>query len=90
MLRNRLPSFVRPSFSGAPKKCEFIRGGMNVIDVLSILPYFVSVFLVESKANAGGFDNVRRIVQVFRIGRILRVFKLARHSAGLQGSLYIS
>ena len=71
---------------GAPKKWEFIRGGMNVIDVLSILPYFVSVFFVEANASAGGFDNVRRIVQVFRIGRILRVFKLARHSAGLQAS----
>ena len=57
-----------------------------MIDVLSILPYFVSVFFVEANASAGGFDNVRRIVQVFRIGRILRVFKLARHSAGLQAS----
>jgi hypothetical protein len=61
---------------------------MNVIDVLSIMPYFLSVFLVESNANVGGFDSVRRIVQVFRIGRILRVFKLARHSAGLQTFVY--
>ena len=61
---------------------------MNVIDVLSILPYFVSIFLVESNTNAGGFDNIRRIIQVFRIGRILRVFKLARHSAGLQSFAY--
>jgi len=38
---------------------------MNIIDVLSILPYFISMFLVESNADAGGsFDNVRRIVQV--------------------------
>ncbi len=61
---------------------------MNIIDVLSILPYFISVFLVESNANAESFDNVRRIVQVFRIGRILRIFKLARHSTGLQAFAY--
>ena len=30
------------------------------------------------------FDDVRRIIQVFRIARIMRIFKLARHSVGLQ------
>ena len=62
-------------FLGAPQKWAFIKGAMNIIDVLSILPYFVSIFLIESNADAGSFDNVRRLVQVFRIGRILRVFK---------------
>ena len=61
---------------------------MNVIDVLSILPYFVSIFLIESNAGAGSFDDVRRIVQVFRIARIMRIFKLARHSVGLQAIAY--
>lgn len=75
--------------AGAPNKWLFVKGAMNIIDVLSILPYFVSIFLLESNSgDAGSFDNVRRIVQVFRIGRILRVFKLARHSTGLQSFAY--
>jgi len=35
------------SFIGAPKKWVFFKGVMNIIDVLSILPYFISVFLIE-------------------------------------------
>lgn len=75
-------------FAGAPKKWEFVKGLMNVIDLMTILPYFVSVFLVETNASAGSFDNVRQIIQVFRIGRIMRIFKLARHSTGLQSFAY--
>ena len=61
---------------------------MNIIDVLAIAPYYVSVILVETQAGAGSFDDVRKIVQVFRIMRILRIFKLARHSTGLQAIMY--
>ena len=32
------------SFAGAPKKCEFLTDTLNIIDVLSILPFFVSLF----------------------------------------------
>nr|XP_040583889.1 potassium voltage-gated channel protein Shab-like isoform X2 [Lepeophtheirus salmonis] len=74
--------------AGAPAKWNFIKGAMNIIDVLAIMPYFVSVFLLESSGNVGSFDDVRRIVQVFRIMRILRIFKLARHSVGLQAIAY--
>ncbi len=40
---------------------------MNIIDVLSIIPYFISVVVGETNAGEtgkGSFDNVRRIVQV--------------------------
>ena len=73
---------------GAPKKWAFIKEGMNIIDVLAIAPYYVSVILYETTAGPGGFDDVRKIVQVFRILRILRIFKLARHSTGLQAIMF--
>ncbi len=56
---------------------------MNVIDLLAILPYYVSIALVNS-TSVGQLTEVRRIAQFFRIMRILRIFKLARHSVGLQ------
>ena len=34
-------------FIGAPKKWAFIKNGMNIIDVLAILPYFISMLLIE-------------------------------------------
>ena len=89
-------------FASSPDKCEFVKGGMNVIDILAILPYFLSLFILgggddddddknvdgEEDDDGGGFEQIRKMVQVFRIMRILRIFKLARHSTGLQALGY--
>ena len=64
---------------------------MNIIDLLGILPYFMS--LVISLVTETGTKNdeetkyqseMRRIAQIFRIMRIFRIFKLARHITGLR------
>ena len=45
-------------FAGSPKKWEFVKSAMNVIDVLAILPYYVSLFLM-------GEDEVAVITKIF-------------------------
>ena len=52
--------------AGAPRKGEFLKNGMNIIDVLAILPYFISMIIIETYGGGGEFDDVRRIVQIFR------------------------
>ena len=78
-------------FLGAPKKCAFLKDAMNIIDVLAILPFFISLIVLEA-VPAGGdsedFQEIERFLAVFRIMRIMRIFKLARHSTGLQSIAY--
>lgn len=73
-------------FIGAPNKIHFLKGFMNFIDLLAIVPYYIALILVN--ANGVIIGDVRKILQVFRIMRIFRIFKLARHSTGIQSVGY--
>ena len=32
---------------GCPKKWEFLKNGMNMVDVLAIMPYYVELFMSQ-------------------------------------------
>ena len=59
---------------------RFVKGGMNIVDLLGILPYFASLILSlvmtatagQGQNTANYQDEMRRIAQIFRILRILR------------------
>lgn len=75
----------------SPSKRKFLQGALNFIDLLAIMPYYLSYFLIERRKNMGEEDEYktfRKVVQVFRLMRVLRVFKLGRHSRGLQSLGY--
>uniref|UniRef100_A0A5K3FBW2 Ion_trans domain-containing protein n=1 Tax=Mesocestoides corti TaxID=53468 RepID=A0A5K3FBW2_MESCO len=68
-------------FIVAPCKCRFLKSPMNMIDIVAILPFYISKALDSLTA-------ISKVVQVFRLLRVLRVLKLARHSVGLQALGY--
>lgn len=61
-----------------PNVLEFAKNAMNIIDFLSIIPFYLTL-LLESVVGL----NLEAFV-VLRVLRIFRVFKLSRHSKRLQ------
>lgn len=74
-------------FLCARDRCRFVRSVANIIDLLAILPFYITL-LVESLCGGESsqeLENVGRIVQVLRLLRALRMLKLGRHSTGTFG-----
>ncbi|XP_046905977.1 potassium voltage-gated channel subfamily F member 1-like [Hypomesus transpacificus] len=65
-------------------KVKFVLSFMNIIDFMSIMPFYVVLTLTSLGTTMMELVNVQQAVQALRIMRIARIFKLARHSAGLQ------
>lgn len=61
----------------SPNKIAFLKGVLNILDLLSILPFYVTLTVPEE--SAGSID----ILRVMRVIRVCRIFKLTRHSKGL-------
>ncbi|XP_038623875.1 potassium voltage-gated channel subfamily A member 5-like [Tachyglossus aculeatus] len=84
-------------FSACPSKADFSRDVMNVIDVMAIFPYFITLGTelgqpppARPQSSGGGPNGQPQqamslaILRVIRLVRVFRIFKLSRHSKGLQ------
>eukprot|EP00064_Thunnus_orientalis_P024156 superscaffoldBa00009988_g24434 len=65
-------------------KCEFVRRPLNIIDLLAITPYYVSVTVTILTGENSQLQRAGVTLRVLRIMRIFWVIKLARHFLGLQ------
>ncbi|XP_004070777.1 potassium voltage-gated channel subfamily A member 10-like [Oryzias latipes] len=73
-------------FVACPSKSEFFHNIMNIIDIISIIPYFVTVITetFTTPQESSGQNMSLAILRIIRLVRVFRIFKLSRHSKGLQ------
>ncbi|XP_053320647.1 potassium voltage-gated channel subfamily A member 2-like [Spea bombifrons] len=73
-------------FFACPSKPAFFKNMMNVIDIVAIIPYFITLGteLAEQQGSNGQQAMSLAILRVIRLVRVFRIFKLSRHSKGLQ------
>ncbi|KAF3690156.1 Potassium voltage-gated channel subfamily A member 3 [Channa argus] len=73
-------------FFACPSKTSFSKNIMNIIDIVAIIPYFITLGteLAERQTNGSQQAMSLAILRVIRLVRVFRIFKLSRHSKGLQ------
>ncbi|CAJ0577057.1 unnamed protein product, partial [Mesorhabditis spiculigera] len=70
-----------------PKRWEFVRKTLNLIDLLTILPFYMELCLPLAGVHSGKLKDLTGamlVIRVLRVLRMARVFKLARYSTSLQ------
>ncbi|XP_071458688.1 voltage-gated potassium channel regulatory subunit KCNG2 isoform X2 [Marmota flaviventris] len=70
----------------AESKCAFLRRPLNIIDILAILPFYVSLLVGLAAGPAGSklLERAGLVLRLLRALRVLYVMRLARHSLGLR------
>ncbi|VEL07371.1 unnamed protein product, partial [Protopolystoma xenopodis] len=72
-------------FASSPEKLAFFQDIMNFIDIVAIIPYFITLGTVIADDTKGQNQAMSlAILRVIRLVRVFRIFKLSRHSKGLQ------
>ncbi|CAH1985106.1 unnamed protein product [Acanthoscelides obtectus] len=67
-------------FIASPNKCEFIHSSVNIIDYIATASFYADLVLRKFASHLENAD----IMEFFSIIRIMRLFKLTRHSSGLK------
>lgn len=68
-------------FIVSPDKSDFLKSPINIIDLLALISFFLDMIL-SNYVEDGHIGNLE-MLEFFSIVRIMRLFKLTRHIAGL-------
>uniref|UniRef100_A0A8D0DZ79 Voltage-gated potassium channel regulatory subunit KCNG3 n=1 Tax=Salvator merianae TaxID=96440 RepID=A0A8D0DZ79_SALMN len=71
-------------FIVSKNKCDFVKRPLNIIDLLAITPYYISVLMTIFTGENSQLQRAGVTLRVLRMMRIFWVIKLARHFIGLQ------
>lgn len=61
----------------SPQRCKFFKSAMGMIDLLAIMPYYITLI---SRGNVNSIP----VLGIIRLLRIIRLLKLSRYSKGLK------
>ncbi|XP_060560572.1 potassium voltage-gated channel protein Shaw-like [Ruditapes philippinarum] len=77
-------------FFFAPSKLKFIKGPLNVIDLLCLVPHLIAIIMVTVDPYGSSKDtsNLFRAFLALRTVRILRIFKLMKHYSAFKILVY--
>ena len=67
-------------FVASPNKKAFVTSSVNIIDYIATLSFYIDLMLQKFAEDVENAD----ILEFFSIIRIMRLFKLTRHSSGLK------
>ncbi|XP_068685796.1 potassium voltage-gated channel protein Shaker-like [Montipora foliosa] len=68
-------------FCSSPSKLRFFRSTLNVVDIISVLPYYILLTMQGARAPLSALRAARTL-------RVLRIFKLSRYSSGMRALLF--
>ncbi|KAG9509691.1 Potassium voltage-gated channel protein egl-36, partial [Fragariocoptes setiger] len=71
-------------FVSSPSKLAFAKSVVNVIDFTATVSFYVDLTLQTYASHLENKDIIEDILEFFSIIRIMRLFKLTRHSDGLK------
>ncbi|XP_019749386.1 potassium voltage-gated channel subfamily G member 3 [Hippocampus comes] len=71
-------------FLVARDKWDFLRRPLNIIDVVAITPYYVTMAMARAGMPGAGLGVAGVFLRVLRMMRVFWLMKLARHFLGLQ------
>lgn len=82
-------------FITTPNIIIFFKSGLNFVDMVAIMPYFIQIICAafndfedlstnEDPRAMAQVSKVSHVLKVVKLMRVFRIFKLARHSTGMR------